>query len=820
MKKSLLTFMLIFAFAALTFGSQKAIQNQLREKPNAQTEAVQIYSPSETQSGGDFEGGIIWKETFEGAASWRRWMTKDNTYPRPEVGPSEWIVNDWEAYDGTAWRCANLAFGDNGGYDNHWYQVLDTPPITLDENATFSFYHRYAAESPGGASAPYDAWDGMNVRISTDGGETFTVLPFATYNVSSIWAFGHPTQGQNEGPGIAGWAGENDIWTLESIDLSAYTSSDTPVILRFAFASDMAYSTADGAPALYGWQIDNIEVKSASKTIFSNYGTDVDMTGKSNEFIPPVGEDLWHLVKIEEPLPALTPEFKPYGFGFNHAASCQHGSMIFDPEATYNPYMDNIIYTGPISIPNTSPVYLDYKYFPDFYDADPFPDVEYFRPEVSLDGETWEFIEADPYVYSLGFDQWIEFAWTYGYPTNMSMFDLSRFAGQDIYLSFRFWSDYDTPIGRGLLLDDIVIYSPTRFVPAPTNVTAEANAEDRTILISWDPQHPYSTQTIWRQKEGEKSYAYLAEVSGVNQYIDASASTYYTYNYVVTTTVKYNGRSEPSNVATAQIIPAGVVELSYDDAESDSSIVAENHYLIAVKFTPDTYPASFEAVKIFLDKANTTGSAGQFAIYDDDGANGTPGTRFVRKSMSGLTDGFNILVFNSPVTITEGSCFITYKRYNGPIVGVDLDAPIDNRTYVQTASGWVQQTGYDAIMHAFVNMSTTQSVDVVSGIDLSNELKNPDAFTLLKNYPNPFNPSTTINYNVPSSAAGQDMALDIFNVLGEKIASLYSGTAHTGLNSIKWNGKNNAGISANTGIYIVRLQAGNTVLSQRILLMK
>lgn len=820
MKQSLLTFTLIFAFAAITFGGQKAQQNQLREKPEAQTEAVQTLSPAETAVSGDFEGGIIWKETFETAASWRKWMTKDNTYPRPEVGPSEWIVNDWNAYDGTSWRCANLAFGDNGGYDNHWYQVLDTPPLTLDENATFSFFHRYAAESPGGAPAPYDAWDGMNVRISTDGGETFSVLPFASYNVTSIWAFGHPTQGQNEGPGIAGWAGENDTWTQESIDLSAYTSNDTPVILRFAFASDMAYSTADGAPALYGWQIDNIEVKTATKTIFFNDGTDVDMTGKSNEFIPPLGEDLWHLVKIEEPLPPLNPEFKPYGFGFNHAASCQHGSLVYNPDSTYNPYMDNIIYTGPISIPNASPVYLDFKYIPDFYDVDPFPDVEYFRPEVSLDGENWEFIEADPYVYSLGFNMWLEFAWTYGYPTNQSMFDLSRFAGQDIYLSFRFWSDYDTPHGSGLLLDDIVIYSPTREIPAPQNVTAEPNAEERTIRVSWDAQHELSTQTIWRQQEGKSSYSYLAEVSGVNEYIDASASAYYTYNYVVTTTVKYFGRSEPSNVATAQIIPAGVVELSYDDAESDSSIMADDNYLIAVKFTPDSYPASFEAVKIFLDKGNTTGTKAQFAVYDDNGANGTPGTRLVRKSLSGATDGFNILVFNSPITITDGSCFITYKRYSGPMVGVDLDAPIDNRTYIQTANGWVQQTGFDAIMHAFVNTGSTQFVDVVSAIDKPKDLKNPESFALLKNYPNPFNPSTTINYNVPSAAAGQEISLDIFNVLGEKTASLYSGSAHAGLNRIQWNGTNNAGIVVNTGIYIVRLQAGSTVLTQRILLMK
>jgi len=816
---SRITILLLFAFSISTFAGLKTQTDVLQNKDVLNTSVEQVYKQPATVFSGDFPGGIIWREIFDRPASFGKWASKDNTDPRPEPSPSEWIINDWQAYDGLAWRCANLAFGDNGGYDNHWYQVLDTPPLLLDEDAMFTFYHRYSCEDPTGASGGYDAWDGLNVRISTDGGSSWEVLPAGTYNVSSIWAFGHPDQGHNEGPGIAGWAGTMDTWTMESFDLSAYTSSS--IMLRFAFASDMAYSTADGAPALYGWQIDNIEVKSATKTFFSNDGADQDLVGKSNEFIPPLGGDLWNIVKIQEPIPAIAPEFTPVGLYDNYALSCQNSTYFFDEDATYNPYMDNAAFTGPISIPEVSPIYLDYKYVPFFFDADAFPNVEYFRPEVSLDGVNWEYIEAQPYVYSFGYNMWLEFSWLYGYPPNMTMFDLTRFAGQDIYLSFRFWSDYDTPVGYGLLVDDIVIYNPARFVPAPQNLTAEPNFDLEQIELQWDAQHETSIYTIWRRTQGDTKFSSIAELIGENEYADTEALPYFNYEYMVTSVMKYTGSSAPSDTVLAGIIPQGVIELAYDDGESDSSIIATVNKQIAVMFTPDTYPAYFEAVKIMLDKTEATSFAAQIAIFDDDGPNDVPGTRLTRLNRTGLLDGYNIFTFDPPVTISDGSFYVAYKRYGeGLSVAVDTDAPIDGRTYIENDTSWEQQLGYDAIMHAFLDTSATSKVDFVSGIRNPDQAVNPTEFTLLKNYPNPFNPSTTLQFYAPQNLVSNRVHLDIYNLLGEKVKSLFSGTVAEGLKNVTWNGSNDGGHYVNSGIYLVRLQSGQHTLTQRILLLK
>lgn len=65
--------------------------------------------------------------------------------------------------------------------------------------------------------------------------------------------------------------------------------------------------------------------------------------------------------------------------------------------------------------------------------------------------------------------------------------------------------------------------------------------------------------------------------------------------------------------------------------------------------------------------------------------------------------------------------------------------------------------------------------------------ENVKAFELSQNYPNPFNPSTTINYSISSS---QEVSLNVFNVLGKKVAELVSGVQSSGDHSITFNASN------------------------------
>lgn len=84
-------------------------------------------------------------------------------------------------------------------------------------------------------------------------------------------------------------------------------------------------------------------------------------------------------------------------------------------------------------------------------------------------------------------------------------------------------------------------------------------------------------------------------------------------------------------------------------------------------------------------------------------------------------------------------------------------------------------------------------------------------------YPNPFNPSTTIQYTLPAMST---VGLKIYDILGREVWSYYEEEKPAGIYKILWNGKNNFGNSVSSGIYILRLFAGKHSKSYKMMLMK
>ena len=88
----------------------------------------------------------------------------------------------------------------------------------------------------------------------------------------------------------------------------------------------------------------------------------------------------------------------------------------------------------------------------------------------------------------------------------------------------------------------------------------------------------------------------------------------------------------------------------------------------------------------------------------------------------------------------------------------------------------------------------------------------PGSFELLDNYPNPFNPETIIRYNLPVQS---QVRLEVFDLLGRKVAELVNQQQAAGSYSVRWNASQNA-----TGIYIYRIHAGEYVQTKQMLLIK
>jgi hypothetical protein len=88
----------------------------------------------------------------------------------------------------------------------------------------------------------------------------------------------------------------------------------------------------------------------------------------------------------------------------------------------------------------------------------------------------------------------------------------------------------------------------------------------------------------------------------------------------------------------------------------------------------------------------------------------------------------------------------------------------------------------------------------------------PASFALLQNFPNPFNPSTTIRYSIPSAGL---VTLDVFNVIGQRVATLVNGRCDAGLYRANFDGRSFA-----SGVYFYRLAWEGKVAVQKMLLVK
>ncbi len=104
-----------------------------------------------------------------------------------------------------------------------------------------------------------------------------------------------------------------------------------------------------------------------------------------------------------------------------------------------------------------------------------------------------------------------------------------------------------------------------------------------------------------------------------------------------------------------------------------------------------------------------------------------------------------------------------------------------------------------------------------SELTIQDEYLLPDKYALQQNFPNPFNPITTIQYELPKQELVQ---IIIFDLLGHQVKRLVDGIQGAGLNSIVWDATNDHGQPVSAGIYIYQLQAGGFLQTRKMILLK
>jgi len=93
----------------------------------------------------------------------------------------------------------------------------------------------------------------------------------------------------------------------------------------------------------------------------------------------------------------------------------------------------------------------------------------------------------------------------------------------------------------------------------------------------------------------------------------------------------------------------------------------------------------------------------------------------------------------------------------------------------------------------------------------------PTEYALHDNYPNPFNPTTTLRFDLPEVSS---ITLTIYNMLGQRVRTFNMNDTPAGYHSIKWNATNDYGDPVGAGVYLYQLQANQYVKTRKMVLLK
>ena len=157
---------------------------------------------------------------------------------------------------------------------------------------------------------------------------------------------------------------------------------------------------------------------------------------------------------------------------------------------------------------------------------------------------------------------------------------------------------------------------------------------------------------------------------------------------------------------------------------------------------------------------------------------------------------------------TSTSVSLTYQEILG---GVFEDSPVNGATvkltvFAHNGTDSIKVTGEDRVL--YVNRYDYLSVEG-EGI--------PTEFALHENYPNPFNPSTTLRFDLPEAS---NITLTIYNMLGQKVRTFNYQNTSAGYHSVKWNATNDYGDPVGAGVYLYQLQTKDFVKTRKMVLLK
>ena len=717
------------------------------------------------------DGENIYFESFEDSTM-AGWVSVDQTSTEPA-----WHQDTYGAYgnSGQSWWMGDPSIGTNGGYLDHWYQVLDTPPIQIPAGTstyTVLFDQKRAIENlcsgascpECAANTPYDGWDAFNVRISADGGSTWEILEdaFPVYNTSDTYSFGYEF---NEGCGVPGWGGPetaSPTWDPTEVDIpQSYNGQE--VIVRFAFSADPGYCTTDNNDLTGVW-VDNIDVAG----VFTNDGE--DGTGFESKSLVALGGDLWHVAHVGIPPVIPMPE--------NVVVAAEDGSV----EVTWDSPPGGVAYSN------------EWVDFDDgtFENAISLTDGQgylgtFFGMPYGVQSVTVH--AARVWASNAGTTTLAGFAVIGGQPSPTPLYQISINTAaenftSEIALDWDFQGSYiialmvNTEIGLGIdesstpssnSWSNLSGWSPWSEVAASNAYVSDGEFGIQARVTSVGGSTP--DFNVYRDPGLDGSSYQLmfngSEISATS-YVDNIVTNGTEYCYRIAS-VYDDALSDQTNPECGTPISNTVYEIVYDDGTNEDIMPVGNGNYLASKFTPNGYPSDLYSASFYIPGSQT----GTVLVYvwDDDGADGKPGTAILQGFPLNMIQGWNEINFVNEgfsIPIADGGVYVGYQQL---AVNFNMGVDWNNSSWAVNSMldfgiglGWEPLSNYSpgGVWMIRAEMDSENALETVDGFN--NQV--PDKFSLSQNYPNPFNPSTRIQFGLSEQA---NTKLEIYNILGESV---------------------------------------------------
>jgi hypothetical protein len=356
-------------------------------------------------------------------------------------------------------------------------------------------------------------------------------------------------------------------------------------------------------------------------------------------------------------------------------------------------------------------------------------------------------------------------------------------------------------------------------------------SEERVLGFSEEGDHPITavitddsgilSATVMYSTDGEEYLDVSMENNSGDDWIgyipaQPPATVVYYYLAAVDDSPNQNEALLPPDGPSAPFVMTVIegAEMAYDDGSAEYWYVVGNQWdenKFAVRFTPLSYPVTVTGARVMVNDVVA------FDLSINDDSNGLPGEMLAGPFVGFRNTGDWAITFfpeDQWTTIPEASFWLVFhwreESPDSPAVGTDGDDPDLRSSWYSYSAGWNAFDDGDFIMRVIITTPTGIS-------DLGPDNVLPDRFELLGNYPNPFNPSTEISFNAPRPG---HVRLEIFNIVGQKIKTLYDGIAEAGFNEIRWDGETDSGIRAASGIYFCRLIGDAEVSTLKMTLLK